>query len=308
VTKLPLSGDDYQNPIFLPGIALTPNRIRDLPMAQIRFATSGYFRAAGISLRAGRIYSETAGDLWTALVSETAARRVWPDGNPIGREFTIDESPNPRMWRVAGVVADVRQTELQNPSPMMVYLPAAHNRGLDLSFVLRTKLPAASVARSIRQAVWQVDADVPVPAIRAMHEIVAASTAQRRFQTLLLAAFAGVAMLLAALGIYGTLSYSVNRRYKEIGIRLALGAQGRDVGTLVLRQALTPVVLGLAAGGVDAFFLMKTLSAMLYGIGSGDAATYALAGALVLVVAVASCCLPTWRAMRLDPLETIRCE
>ena len=141
-----------------------------------------------------------------------------------------------------------------------------------------------------------------------MSEIVATSTAQRRFQTLLLTTFAGIAMLLAALGIYGTLSYSVNQRYREIGIRLALGAQGRDVGTLVLRQALTPVVLGLAAGCVGALFLMRTLSALLYGVGPGDAATYSVSGALIFVVAVASCWLPALRAMRLDPVETIRCE
>jgi predicted permease len=308
VSWLPLAGDDYQNPIFLPGSPLTPDRIRDLPMAQIRFATPGYFGAAGIPLRSGRIYSENAGDMWSAVVSDSAARRLWPDRNPAGEEFTIDESPHPRMWRVAGVVADVRQTELQNPSPLMVYLPAAHNQGLDLSFVLRTRLPAGAMAPSIRQAVRQIDANVPVTAVRNMRGIVATSTAQRRFQTLLLTAFAGIATLLAALGIYGTLSYSVNRRYREIGIRMALGAQGRHVGTLVLRQALTPVALGLAAGCAGALFLMRALSALLYGVGPGDAATYAVCGALIFVVALASCWLPTRRAMRLDPVETIRCE
>jgi ABC-type antimicrobial peptide transport system permease subunit len=115
-------------------------------------------------------------------------------------------------------------------------------------------------------------------------------------------------VLLAALGIYGTLSYSVNQRYREIGIRLALGAQGRDVGALVLRQALTPVVLGLAAGCVGAFVLMRALSGLLYGVGAGDAATYSASGALVLVVAVGSSWLPARRAMRLDPVDTIRCE
>jgi predicted permease len=308
VSWLPLSGDAHLNPIFLPGIALTPERIADLPMAQIRFATPGYFRAAGIPLRAGRIYSNNAGDLWTALISGGAARRVWPDRNPVGQEFTLDESPHPRMLRVAGVVADVKQTELQDPPPLMVYLPAAQNRDSDLSFVLRTKLPAGAIARSIRQAVWQIDPNVPVTAIRSMGEIVDTSTAQRRFQTLLLTAFAGIAMLLAALGIYGTLSYSVNRRYREIGIRLALGAQGRDVGTLVLKHALTPVVMGLAAGAGGALFLMRALSASLYGVGAGDAATYSAAGALIMVVAVAACWLPTRRAMRLDPVDTIRCE
>ncbi|MGA2737275.1 MAG: ABC transporter permease [Bryobacteraceae bacterium] len=308
VSLLPLSGDDYINPIFLPGVALTPDRIPNLPMAQIRFATSGYFRAAGVPLRAGRIYSETSGDLWNAVVGESAARRVWPDRNPIGQEFTIDESPHPRMWTVAGVVADVKQTELQNPAPLMVYLPAAHNTGMHLSFVLRTRLPVGSIAQSVRQAVAQIDPQAPVTAIRTMREIVDASAAQRRFQTLLLTAFAGVATLLAALGIYGTLSYSVNRRYREIGIRLALGAQGRDVGSLVLRQALTPAVPGLAAGSVGAFFLMRALSTFLYGVGSGDAATYSVSATLIFLVAVAACWVPMMRATRLDPMATIRCE
>ena len=308
VSWLPLSGNEYQNPVFLPGARLTQDSIRNLPMAQIRFATPGYFGAAGIPLRSGRIYSEAATDVWTALVSDNAARRLWPDRDPIGQEFTIDESSHPRMWSVAGVVADVRQADLQSPSPLMVYLPPVHNRGMDLSFVLRTKLPPGLMARSVREAVRQIDADVPVTAIRSMSELVATSTAQRRFQTLLLTTFACIAMLLAALGIYGTLSYSVNQRYREIGIRLALGAQGRDVGTLVLRQALTPVVVGLAAGLTGALFLMKMLSALLYGVGPGDAATYSISGALIVVVAVASCWLPALRAMRLDPVETIRYE
>jgi predicted permease len=308
VSWLPLSGNEYKNPIFLPGTRLTPDSGRDLPIAQIRFATPGYFRAAGVPLRSGRIYSEAVGDMWSAVVSDNAARRLWPDRDPIGQEFSIDGDTHPRIWRVAGVVADVRQVDLQSPAPLMVYLPTAHNRGMDLSFVLRTKLPVPSVAPSIREAVRQIDADVPVTAIRAMSEIVATSTAQRRFQMLLLTTFAGIAMLLAALGIFGTLSYSVNQRSREIGIRLALGAKGRDVGTMVMRQALTPVVLGLAVGSAGAFLLMRTLAALLYGVGSGDAATYSVSGALIFTVAVASCVLPALRAMRLDPIETIRCE
>jgi putative ABC transport system permease protein len=308
VSWLPLSGDEYRNPIFLPGVARTPERIHNLPIAQIRFATPGYFGAAGIPILSGRVYSEANDDLWTAVVSNSAARRLWPDRGPIGQEFSIDESRQPRIWRVAGVVADVRQTELQRPAPLIVYLSTAHNRGMDLSFVLRTGLPAGSMARSIRQAVWQVDANTPVPAIRSMSEIVATSIAQRRLQALLLTTFAGIAMLLAAVGIYGTLSYSVNHRFREIGIRVALGAQGTDIGALLLRQALSPVVGGLAAGVLGAFFLMRGLSALLYGVGSGDAATYSVSGALIFVVAVASCWLPARRAMRLDPVETIRSE
>jgi predicted permease len=308
VSWLPLSGDEYRNPIFLPGTVLTPDRVRDLPIAQIRFATPGYFRAAGIALRSGQIYSESAADQWTAVVSEGVARRLWPARNALGQEFTIDESKNPRIWRVGGVVVDVRQTELQSPAPLMVYLPPAHNRGMDLSFVLRTKLPAASMAQSIRLTVWQVDPNVPVAAIRGMSEIVAESTAQRRFQTLLLTTFAAIAVMLASLGIYGTLSYSVNQRYREIGIRLALGAQRRDIGLVVLRAAFTPVASGLAVGFGGALLLMSALSSLLYGVGFGDVGTYSVSGALIFAVAAASCWLPALRAMRLDPVETVRCE
>jgi ABC-type antimicrobial peptide transport system permease subunit len=191
---------------------------------------------------------------------------------------------------------------------MMVYLPAAHNRGMDLSFVLRTSLPTDAVARVIRRAVAEVDAGVPVAAIREMREIVAASTAERRFQALLLAGFASVALLLAALGIYGTLSYAVGRRSREIGIRLALGAQRRDVGSLLLRESLTPVLLGALVGCAGALVLMRALSSMLFGVGIGDAPTYLAAGALMFVVALVSCWPPASRAMRLDPAETMRCE
>ncbi len=308
VSWLPLSGNEYQNPIFFPGQALTRDRIADLPMAQIRFATPGYFQAAGVTLESGRVYSEAAGEMWSAVVSESAARRLWPSGSPLGQEFTIDEGPKPRVWRVAGVVADVRQAGLESPAPMIVYLPPANNRGMSFSFVLRTKMPPDSLTRSIRQAVWQVDPAIPVPKIRSMSEIVATAVGQRRFQTLLLTAFAGAALLLAALGIYGTISYSVNQRYREIGIRLALGAQSRDIGTLVLRHALTPVIAGLVAGAIGALCIRETLAALLYGISASDAPTYAASGALFLLVAAVSCWWPARRATRLDPVETMRCE
>jgi predicted permease len=306
VSWLPLSGDEWQNPIFLPNAAVQQSR--DRPMAQIRIATANYFSAAGVPLRSGRVYSDDAGDKWSAVVSENAARRLWPGRDPIGQEFTIDGSAHPRIWRVAGVVADVRQTGLHSPAPLIVYLPTAHNVGMDLSFVVRTNLPLDVVAPAIRQAVHSVDPNVPVTAIRGMSELVAASTAQRRFQVFVLTTFASIAVLLAALGIYGTVSYAVNQRYREIGIRLALGARRREVGALILRQALSPVVLGLIAGSGSAVVLMRALSSLLYGVGAGDAPTYSVSGAVVMIVALAACSLPTLRAMRLDPLETIRSD
>ena len=144
--------------------------------------------------------------------------------------------------------------------------------------------------------------------VRGMAEIVAASAAQRRFQTLVLVSFAAVALLLAAVGIYATVSYAVNQRYREIGIRLALGAQRRNIATLVLRQALTPVALGLIAGLAGAVVLMRTLHALLFGVGAGDSVTYLVSTALVFALAMTSCWFPAVRAMRLDPLETIRFE
>jgi len=210
------------------------------------------------------------------------------------------------MWRVAGVVADVRQTELQSPAPLMVYLPPSHNRGMNVSFVLRTNLPADSVARSIRQAVWQVDPNVPVTAIRSMSQIVATSTAQRRFQILLLGSFAGVALLLAALGIYGTLSYAVNQRYREIGIRMALGAGTRDILPLVLGRALWLVAGGVAVGGLGALALSQVLAGLLTEVGRADLVTFAGAAALVVAAAALACLVPALVAARLDPVAALR--
>jgi putative ABC transport system permease protein len=309
VSWLPLSGMHYEHPVLLPGVPLAPD-LSNLALALIRFATPGYFRAAGIPLRSGRIYSDAAADMWSAVVSESLTRSLWPERDPIGREFTFEERPSlhTRTWRVVGVVADVRQSELRDAAPRTVYLSPVDNLGADLSFVIRTKLPLNTVAPAIRRAVAQVNPNVPVTAIRPMSDLVAASTAHSRFQILLLTSFAAVAVLLAALGIYGTLSYSVNQRYREIGIRLALGAQASEVRMLVLRQALTPVVLGLAAGCGGALLLMRAFSSLLYGVGFGDAVSYSAAGAIVLAVAVASSWLPARRAMRLDPVEAIRCE
>ncbi len=308
VSWLPLSGEGHISPMFLPHQPLTPERIRNLPMAQIRTATPGYFQAMGIPLRAGQIYSDGAADAWTAVVNQAAARTLWPDRDPIGQEFTLDESPNPRMLRVAGVVGDIRQEEPRTATPLMVYLPLARQEGANLSFVVRAALPTDSLVRAIRQAVRQVDPSVPVTSIRHMREIVAASTAQRRFQTLLLASFAAVAMLLASFGIYGTVSYAVNQRRSEIGIRMALGARPSDVARLVLRQALAPVTLGIAAGGAGTLALVRLLAGLLYGVGPADAASYLAACALVLAVAVGACWLPARRAMLVDPAETIHCE
>ena len=309
VSWLPLSGMQFEHPVYLPNVPIAPDHA-NAALAIVRFATPGYFRAAGIPLRAGRLFSDDAADQWAGVVSASLALRLWPERDPIGQEFIFSQPAglHKRIWRVAGVVADVRQGELQDPAPTTVYLSSVDNLGADLSFVIRTRLPVNAVAAAIRRAVSQVNPNVPVTAIRPMSDVVADSTAQRRFQILLLTSFAGVAVLLAALGIYGTLSYSVNQRYREIGIRLALGAQGRDVGAMVLRQALTPVVLGLAAGCIGASLLMRGLSSLLYGVGFGDAMTYSAASVLVLAVAVSSSWLPARRAMRLDPVETIRCQ
>jgi putative ABC transport system permease protein len=161
-------------------------------------------------------------------------------------------------------VADVRQGDLQDRAPNTVYMSPLGNLGTDLSLVIRTGLPVSAVVPAIRKAVAQVNPNIPV-AIRPMSDFVAAATVQRRFQILLLISFAAVAVLLAAVGIYGTLSYSVNQRYREIGIRVALGAEASDVRALVLREALTPVVLGLAAGFGGALVLMRALSRLFYG-------------------------------------------
>jgi ABC-type antimicrobial peptide transport system permease subunit len=209
------------------------------------------------------------------------------------------------------VVGDVRQTGLYGEQLPELYAPYAQERRSWMSprdLVVRTKRDAASLAGAVREAVWQVDKDQPVSNVKTMDQVFTAAVSRERFQTLLLTLFAALALVLACVGLYGVISYAVARRTHEIGVRMALGAQPRDVLRLVLRQGMTLTFAGLVVGIAGALAVTRVMADMLYGVTATDAVTFVSVGALLIVVAFLACYVPARRATKVDPLIALRYE
>jgi putative ABC transport system permease protein len=236
ISKLPLEGEEQVDAINVPG-RLT----KDLqaPIANYRYVSPGYFQSMGIQLRQGRSIDPADRDRHVALISESVAKKVWPGENPLGKQFHPGEEQRP-LTEVIGVVADIRTVALDEPPLLMVYLPAGpaspNWSGWHASLVVRVAIPPGSLGAAVRGAIRSVDTGVPILHLRPMTEIVSESVGVRRFQMVLASLFAIFALLLAALGIYGVVGYSVAQRRQELGIRMALGARGSDLRNLVLRQ------------------------------------------------------------------------
>ena len=277
-----------------------------------RMISRGYFDTMGIPLLSGTGFTdqETVTTPRVAVISETMARRFWPGEDPIGKRLATGRIQRPEDWtQVIGVVKDVRQFELTvDPKPQM-YLPY-RQRGFfsPEDLVVKTDVDPASMAATVRNAVWEIDKDQPVSNIRTMEEILLDSIARQRFSMLLLAIFAGVALLLAAVGIYGVMSYSVAQRTHEIGIRMALGAQTGAVLKLAVGYGLKLVIAGVAIGLVAAFALTRVMSTLLYGVTATDPTTFALISLLLVGVAALASYIPARRATKVDPMIALRYE
>jgi putative ABC transport system permease protein len=282
------------------------------PPAHFRFVSERYFETMGIALRQGRF--PTSGDRShkVALVSESAARKVWPGENPLGK--LVRNDPRPEWVEVIGVVADVRTDSLEKQPAMMVYVPywdGAYWQGSvwgNATYVIRTSQDPSMMANTLRSAMHELDRELPLTNVLTMREILSESIGSRRFQTLLAGIFAGAALLLACLGIYGVISYSVARRTSEIGIRIALGAQVSEVSMLVFRQGIQPVLGGLAGGVAAALGAGQLISSFLFGTEPRDPAAIAAVVVMILLVAAAACWAPARRASRIDPMAALRNE
>jgi putative ABC transport system permease protein len=277
-----------------------------------RIVSPGYFETMGIPLLAGRQFTDHDSDQSpnVVVISETMARRYWPGEEAIGKRIAAGRVRTDADWiQVVGVVKDVRQFELNaEPRPQMylAYGQADFFRPEDL--VVKTDVEPASIAATVRKAVWDVDKDQPVSNIRTMDEILAESIARQRFSMLLLGVFAGVALLLAAVGIYGVMSYSVAQRTHEIGIRMALGAQTSAVLKLAVAYGLKLVIAGVVIGLVAAFALTRLMATLLFGVTPTDPATFALISLLLISVAAIASYIPARRATKVDPLIALRYE
>ena len=277
------------------------------PVAMIRGVTTGYFAASGTGLRAGRLLTDDE-RVDVAVISESLARRLWP-GEPahaaIGRQFRQGDVKAPAVT-ITGVVEDARPGGVDREPPPVIYRPYPQWASGPMTLLVRTAVEPSSLAPGVRSVIRAMDADLPLVALRTMREVVASTVAERRFQMTLTAIFGLVALALGAVGLYGVVSYSVSRRTREIGLRLALGARRADVMRSVFSQGMPPVVAGLAVGLAGAIAVARTLRGLLYGIAPTDPLALGVVVVVLLVASALACFIPARRAATLDPLVALR--
>jgi putative ABC transport system permease protein len=272
-----------------------------------------YFRTMGIALQQGRLFNEadSVDAPKVAIVSESMQRLFWPAENPIGKRIKVGGPKSGNPWiTVVGVVGDVKQKGLSvQPGPTM-YWPFVQYLGptFFVNVVVRTVSNPMSLASMIRDEVRSLDKDQPILEMRTMNQVISESVWRPRFSALLLSIFAVLALLLAALGVYGVISYSVSRQVREIGIRIALGAEPRNVVNLMVRQGMMLAVLGIGIGLAGGLVLTRVLSALLFGVSHTDVATFVAVSLVLAIVSLVACYIPARRATRVDPLVALRYE
>ena len=304
VSELPLTNDRWLDMMLLPG---DTRPIFQLPSEHFRWVSPGYFETIRLPLIAGRLLSASDEGKHYAVISELTARTLWPGKNPIGQKFNR-AVPKEDPFSVIGVVGNARTVSLAAPDPMMVYMPYWYRSDTNAGLLVRTRQDPAMIADSMRKAIWSVDPDVPVPEVRMLGGVVEDSVANRRFEMQLLLLFAISALLLAALGVYGVVTYSVVQRQREIGLRLALGAQRQNIYRLVLTDGLTPVLAGAAAGVAVAFASARVVGSLLFQVSPYDSAIASSAVCVLVLMGAAACLLPARRAASVDPMEALRRE
>ena len=314
VDQLPLAGARFQIPIRIRGGRDTFDARMQTAWGQ---ATPDYFRVMDIPIVRGRAFEERDNlhGQPVAIVSETFARRYLPGADPLGQYLQVPTglpglpAGTPPWLLVVGVVGDTKDAALEtDPAPLM-YTPVLQGTVFNLAFVLRTHAGMGDVdgfATTIAHAVRAVDPEIPVFASRSMDDVVSRAMSNRRFAMLLLMLFAGVALVLSAIGIYGVMAYTVGQRTQEIGVRLALGARPRDVLSLVLKRGIAMALAGAAVGTVTALVLTRSMAGLLYGVTATDPLTFLVAPVLLALVALLACVVPAWRASCVDPTRALR--
>jgi putative ABC transport system permease protein len=316
IDDLPLNEEGSMQPISIEGRPVVP--MADMPEVSVRVVSSGYMRAMRIPLVRGRGINDSDAEARSGgiLISESLAKQFWPNEDAIGKRLTLYFFPH-LTREVVGIVSDVKLTALSEnrPAPAL-YIPMAQLappesgewESFSMSLVVRANGNPVNTVPAITSAIHELDAEVPLLGIQTMNDAVAVSLSPQRFTMLLLAAFAGLALLLAAVGIYSVMSYSVSRRTHEIGIRISLGAKSADVLLMVMRQGLLLAAMGSAIGIIGALILSRLLATLLYGVRPTDALTFISVACLLMIVALAACCIPARRAPRVDPMVALRYE
>ncbi len=305
MSTLPLSPGGSTQPVAIEGLPAAA--LSEQPEVAVRLITPGLVKTLGLRLTRGRDLtdSDSATGPAVVLISEAMAKRFWPGENAVGKRFTLSFIPGVSR-EVVGVVADAKLKGLRVDEPVAAtYVPLAQVPRPWMSLAVRTSAKPGSVSAAVGRAVHAVDPEQPLVDVSTMEERLGESLSHQRFTMLLLASFAGLALVLAGVGIYSVLSYSVRRRNREIGIRMALGAQGADVIRMVVAQGMRPALAGLAIGIAGSLALGRALASLVFGVRSTDPATFAAVSVLLALVAAAACAVPAYRATRVEPTQAL---
>ncbi|HEX6716130.1 MAG TPA: FtsX-like permease family protein, partial [Pyrinomonadaceae bacterium] len=307
-TKVPLTGGGSTQPFSVEGRPTAA--IAEQPMAQTRYITPDYFQTIGIPLRQGRFFDDHDRDnsVPVVIISEAMARRFFPGENPIGRRLTPSFHSQQGAREIVGVVGDVKTKGLDVDASAMMYLPYKQSPLPFVSFVVRTASNPESLIQPVSKAIYSIDKEQALTDVQTMEQVLRKSLSDRRFNMTLLLTFAGVALMLAAVGVYGVMNYTVTLRNRELGIRMALGADKMDVLRLVLGQGLTLTLIGVGAGLISAYALTRLMASLLYGVTATDYLTFGSVSAVLIAVGLAASYVPARRATKVNPTIALRAE
>jgi len=311
ISELPLSGESLSHDFLVEG--WPPVAPGDEPSVETRSVLGDYFAVMGMPRHGGRDLAATDFNPVAPLVgiaNDALVQKYFPGEDPVGKRVRWAREDEPHWITIVGVVGDVHHFGLDKPDLPALYSPYSQTEPWKrwMTFVVRTQSDPLALAAAAKQAIWSLDSQLPVTKLRSMNVVAAESFATRRFDMLLLALFAALALTLAAVGVYGVIAYAVAQRTREIGVRVAVGARVRDVVGLVLRRGLRLALLGVGLGLAGAWVATRAMAGMLYGVAPNDASTLVAVAMLLLAIALLACWLPARHAARVDPIEALRHE
>jgi putative ABC transport system permease protein len=312
-SAIPLRGNAMISSLHIEGQPQGEMDLTKVPVARLNSVTPGYFSALRVPLLEGRLLDQRDGaDAPSAVVVNQAfVRRFFPKEDPIGKRFEAGMRPRPgvsQTWTIVGVIGDVKQEGLARETEPEAVASVLQWPRFQMSVVLRTTLDPMSLVSAVRKEVHDLDKNLPLYGVQTMDEMLAKEVATQRFNAGALVGFAGVAVLLAAVGIYGVMAYAVGQRTREIGVRMALGAERSVVLRMVLNEGLRLALLGVVLGVSAAFGLTRLMTSLLFGVKASDPATFLIVTLALIAVALAACWIPAHRATRVDPVVALRYE
>jgi predicted permease len=316
IDSLPLGDGGSHQPFSIEGHPVLP--MAEQPEVDVRLISPGYLKTMHVPVIRGRDLSEadSAGRPGAALISDALARRFFPNEDPLGKHITMTFSPDV-VREIVGIVGNVKQDSLDETRPVdtiyeamaqLTVSPGESWRSFPLTLTVRTTAEPHQANSAVTSAVHEIGPDIPVVNVLSMEDVIAKSMSPQKFNFFLLAAFAGLALLLAAVGIYGVLSYTVRRRVREIGIRMALGASNSDVLKLVVTDGMKPILVGVGVGLAAALALSRLVASLVFGVRPTDPVTFAAVVLILVIVGMLANILPAYRATRIEPVRTLREE